>query len=156
MVRRTTVMDEEALRALLEHKLSFLETVAQTTMAWWVSSIVFCATVIAIFWGRRQDVVMLPGLNIVCSLVSVFLFSFPVYAAWVIYGTHRIHLETQDILLQLGLPTDLLFEFTGVKVAVSIGGTVFVLMFLTWIYVWRRLNEYGRGTDATETNTKLC
>jgi hypothetical protein len=134
-------MSEETLRALLEHKLSFLETVAQTTMAWWVSSIVFCATVIAIFWGRREDVVTLPGLNLVCSLVSVFLFSFPIYAAWVVYGTHQIRLETQHILTQLGQPTDLLFEFTGVEVAVSIGGIVFSLMFFTWIYVWRRLNE---------------
>lgn len=135
-------MDEETLRVLLDQKLSFLGIIAQTTMTWWVSSAVFCATAIAVFWVWRDDVVKLPGLNMICFMVSVFLFAFPLYAIWIIISTKMLGAEAQHILANLSGGGDLLIEFQTVMVAIAIGGIVFLLMFFTWLFIWKMLIDY--------------
>ena len=139
-------MNNEVLKILLDHKLSFLDTIAQTSMLWWVSSIVFCCTIIAVLWHRREDIIKIPGLNMVCFLITVLLASFPVYAIWVILGTNKIEYETKYILKTLELPTDLLFEFTGIKIALFIGGTTFFLVLIAWLWIWKKLNQMSKTT----------
>ena len=134
-------MDVETERLLLDRKLAFLTTVAQTTMTWWLSSMVFCVTMVGAFWWFRSAVANLPGLNYICSVVFAFLLSFPIYAAWIIYGTDRLEKEATRIAASLRVPMGNFFEYRGVKIAVLIGAINFSLVVLVWCYVWFLLNQ---------------
>src|SRR5687767_11740549 len=95
-------MDPDTLKLLLEHKLSFLVPVSETTMTWSTTSIVFCAAMIGLFWSYREQVVRFPLFNRVCSVVTVFLASFPYYAWRMVYSTGKLKDDARDITKQLG------------------------------------------------------
>jgi hypothetical protein len=42
--------DKDNPRFLLEQKIASLNTVANVSMTWWVSSVVFCALIFAAVW----------------------------------------------------------------------------------------------------------
>lgn len=142
-------MDDEIAKILLDRNLSFLEAVTSTTMTWWVSTIVFCPTVIALFWYYRDKIVILPKMNHVCFVVAVFLLSIPSYAAWVIVGLFHVEEETRNLLNYLDCAFETPFSFTGVKVAIFIGGSCFLFAFALWIYVWTDLNKLRKKTQLT-------
>ncbi len=119
----------------------FLTIVAQTTMTWWVSSMVFCVTMVGTFWWFRAAIANLPGLNYVCALVFAFLISFPIYALWIVYSTDRLEQEAKGIAGLLKVPTEHFFEYRGIKIAVLIGAINFFLVVVVWCYVWFLLNE---------------
>ena len=47
--------DKDNPRFLLEQKIASLNTVANVSMTWWVSSIVFCGAIFAAVWLYRGD-----------------------------------------------------------------------------------------------------
>lgn len=131
-------MEKEVSKILLEKNLSFLEQVASTTMTWWVSSIVFCPTIIAVFWYYRDNIVKLPilMLHFVCTVIFIFFLSLPVYAVWLVYGLVKIEKETKILLQSLGIKSNPPFSFKGVRCAIIIGGSCFLFTLVLWCIVW--------------------
>ena len=84
---------------------------------------------------------LLPQLHMVCAVITVFFLSFPLYAAWVIYGVTQIEEETRLALDQISINNNLPFIFFGIKISVLIGGLNFVACLFLWLVLWRNLSE---------------
>ena len=149
-------MNDEVFKILLDRNLSFLEQIASTTMTWWVSSIVFCPTIIALFLYHRERIAQLPYLNFVCFVVSLFILSLPVYASWVIYCLWNIENEIKDLLMHLGNSDKPPFALSGTRTAIEIGGSCFIAAFILWCIVWRDLlilkKKCNKGEDRIKNN----
>ena len=53
-------MDSDLLTTLLQKKLDFVTTLANIGMTWWVSSVVFCGSILAAVWVYRKEVASSP------------------------------------------------------------------------------------------------
>ncbi len=69
-------MHNENLRFLLGHKLSNLNIVSTVCMSWWVSSIVFCGSILAAVWLRRTELVESNIIVYLAFFVACFFASF--------------------------------------------------------------------------------
>ena len=73
--------DKNITRFLLEQKITTLGTVATVSMTWWVSSIVFCGTILAAVWANRKDlfeskVIGYLGLFLSAFFLGIVIFGF--------------------------------------------------------------------------------
>jgi hypothetical protein len=133
-------IDNENLRFLLGHKLSYLTTVSIVCMSWWVSSIVFCGSIIAAVWYKRADLVE-PKIIIVLG-VAVTLF----FASFIRFGNaidnYLTNLKADIVILMEKLrpadpkmiSTDIFeHEIEGIKKGIRIGIHSFILILFVWI-----------------------
>ncbi len=95
---------DEILNIILQHKLSFLDTMSNVAMLWWVSSVVFCGYIIAAVWMKRDEIEKkdfpLPWFFFI---VFAFFFSIVVFGGWTIFVTTRLYQETNILLEEKSL-----------------------------------------------------
>jgi len=125
----------ETLRFLIEQKLSSMNTAGNVCMTWWVSSVVFCGSILAAVWLQRSELAkaggfLLGGLSLV---LTVF------FAGTVLFGVVAIkYLKKfrRDICkLTKGLNRGRVFqtEVTYFIGAMEIGTWSFALVFVAWV-----------------------
>jgi hypothetical protein len=134
------VSDQEILLALLEKRMDFLNTIADASMLWWVSSVVFCGTIIAAVWLQKEMILNSDLFNGLFGLVTVFFASIVTYGFWTVWSVSKIGSQIELILEGLGEVTisASLYETTGIIGAIIIGNTSFLLILLAWIVLWAR------------------
>ena|SRR5689334_12176760 len=129
-------MTSETARLLLEHKLRFLDTTASVGMSWWVSGIVFCATLLAGCWLKRDTVIQVPFFRLFCVTLSVFYVSVVGFGMFMIWQARQLALEVQAII-----HTDAGAPFRTVEYGYAIGTTSFVLITCCWFGLWAVLEK---------------
>ena len=132
-------MSDEILKLLLERNFIFVEQIASTTMTWWVSSIVFCATILGLSWWHRDRLALLPFLHIVCGVIFLFLLSFPAYAFLIWHGVDMFESEIKLLLASAKAINHLPPSFQVIKIAVLMGALCFCGCLVLWILVWHDL-----------------
>jgi hypothetical protein len=75
--------DAESLRKVLEAKTAYLSTVVSACMLWWVSSVVFCGSVLSSVYVKRREVKRLRHVDWFLGIVAFFFLSIVVFGTGV-------------------------------------------------------------------------
>lgn len=149
-------MSMETLQILLEQKFIFLNTIANVGMTWWVSSIVFCGSVLGGIWLKKKEVVDMAHFGLLGFFLGVFFASIVLFGILMIFVT--IELQTEIELLQEQLKVIGHRDHVGflaMKFGYGLGATSFVLVLFIWAFMWRDLSIKHRLTKGTNPNKSL-
>lgn len=146
--------DADILIALIEGNQQFLQTLVETGMSWWVSSVAFCAAVVVAIWLNRDNVMELYAKHrlayqVFMSLVLIFLLSVVGYGLWMIRSVLGIKEQLAGLIE--GAEANLhysYFEFTSIGVAFVIGTTSFMILSVIWVVVWVAVSKYLADKQA--------
>ena len=122
------------LQFLLEKKLASLQLVATLCMSWWISSVAFCATILAAVWLQREQIVksgiLLPlGLILSVFFAGVFIFG-------VVMLRYRRRLREEMSKLAAGDEVNFSNELSTFRWAMAIGTGSFFFILLVWLFFW--------------------
>lgn len=140
--------DNETLYFLIEQKLTYLNTVAKVCMSWWVSSIVFCGTILAAVWLRRAELVDSGIIKLLGIAVAGFFASFIYFGITAIWCLNKLKTEISDLIKSLKsanskqIPeTAFKIEIDSIKRAIEIGIGTFILILIVWILLCLNLYQ---------------
>ena len=142
-------MDQETIKFLIERKLDYLNSGAQVCILWWASSVVFCGSILGGVWSKRAE---LKERRIVHGLGVVPLVFF---SSIVIFGCVAVVVYLRNIQKEIaGLANHLGFqgqffntEISAFGWAMWAGISSFMLVWVAWILIWRRLIQDIRLTE---------
>jgi magnesium-transporting ATPase (P-type) len=135
----------EITKILVTEKLQFLQSMLDTGMLWWVSSVVFCISILAGVWIKQDELAKLGKgyLLWLWSIILVFFGTIVFYGIWIIYRIDIIESEVKTLLIQINFSV-LLSEFNTVETGYLIGTSSFILVFITWLlFIFYFLKKTG-------------
>lgn len=149
------------LAPLLEHKLAFIDTLAQIGMTWWVSSVVFCGSTLAGVWLKHAELVLHPRLfRWIQNALTWFFLSIVLFGIFIMWQAQALKNETRELvqLIKSTQPANApsysgaLTEFDTVIWGMCLGTTSFVLVLLAWIVLcnWIRSSVKSRRKKQSE------
>jgi hypothetical protein len=133
---------QEPWLSLLNNKFEFLRTLADVSMNWWVSGVVFCASFLAAVWLKRDKIApsaVFPWLRWGLTYFFASIVAYGIVAMWMV---RRLESEARRILSQLKLADaqiGALSEFDTVFYALGLGTTSFVIVLAGWIVLCRAI-----------------
>jgi len=138
--------EDENIRFLLEQKLALMNMAGNVCMAWWVSSVVFCGSILAVVWLNRSELVesgMIDLLGIALSIFFVSIINFGALIIWFYLGNLRK--EICDLTKKEFFST----ELSTLKWTMINGTFSFFLILLLWIVIWIGLSSgWWKKTEA--------
>lgn len=138
----------EIARIMIEQNISFLHVIAETTMTWWVTSIVFWAGILAGFWLYKDELIkwFREEIKAVAIIVSLFMLSFPIYGGYIAYKVSELRSETVGLLKLSGFDSlHGMAQFDVVQTAVVIGVFTFFFPFVLWLRHVMKMSECSNG-----------
>lgn len=138
--------DEKAL-FLLKQKLAYAHTVATVCMTWWVSSVVFCGSILAAVWLKREEMRQPSILFPLGCFLALFFASASGFGAQITWGyLPRLDNDLSTLLNKTGKQHSFSNE-TGKQHPFSnevatfrrsmlIGTISFLLILAVWLYLW--------------------
>ena len=144
----------EILLKLLELKLQALNVYAATGMTWWVSSIVFCGTILATSWVKKDELKLFPLLKQLGAFLTFFFSTIVLFGLWVIFGIHQLHNEVSEIQKAIGIPSHLSenFTFLTYQVAYTIGTISFAIVLYLWVLLLKYILNESNKEGANKAN----
>lgn len=140
-------MDEIVIMDLIDKKIALLTTIASTSMLWWVSATVFCATILGGIWRYREHIESAPFKRSLGFLLYFFFGSVVLYGLLVTVMTLIEFLDVRMLLSMIGAPANLFdAEFLWILLGVPVGTSSFVIFFL----VWHHVEIFCAGANALE------
>ena len=130
-------MQENIIQVILEKKLELLTTIANTSMLWWVSSVVFCAGLLGTIWSRKAEIRVLPFRKSLGFLLYFFFASIVIYGLLVFIVVAVEFHDVRLLLEQLNAPIGLYnAEFMWILIGMLIGTSSFLIFFVVWHLLW--------------------
>lgn len=127
-------MNPDHLIALLQKKLDFVATLANIGMTWWVSSVVFCGSILAAVWVYRKEVASSPLFVWLAAGLTYFFISIVVFGVFIVCVVNHLETEAHQILSYLKFNESFSFiEFATVRYGMVIGTTSFVVVTVAWV-----------------------
>lgn len=125
----------ELLKILLEDNFKFSKTIADTSMLWWVSSIVFCISITGACWIYRDTMKDLPrkGLISICSIIGTFFITFIMYPLRLIHETKKLKTQAVEIIEKFPDVGIIPIRYDIIIKCLWIGVATFVLVLSSWI-----------------------
>jgi hypothetical protein len=115
---------------------------ANVCMLWWVSSVVFSASILSTIWLKGDEIKRSPWLNSFGAVITCLFLSMLVFGGWTVAASYQIQQEVTAILTRMGekqhhsVPL-----FRALMVGVGIGSTSFLLALLVWLKMWISLRR---------------
>ena len=78
--------NNEETRFLLGQKLAYVNTLASVCMTWWVSSIVFCGSILAAVWLYRDKLIVSGLIHLLGVFLSLFFAGIAVFGAQITWN----------------------------------------------------------------------
>ena len=125
------------METMMAAKLRFLETMASVGMSWWVSGVVFCATVLAVFWLKREVVVTVPFFHLLCVTLTVFYASIVFFGLFISWEAWQLEKEVRRTFGDTAAGA----TFETVEYGYLIGTTSFALIATCWLGLWKVLHR---------------
>jgi hypothetical protein len=131
-------MEPETIRHLLEQKISYINAIGNVSMLWWVTSVVFCVSILATVWKNREDLaeqklaVWLVGIAGSGLFLGIILYGFSV----ILYlnSTER---EISELAISLNAKADFFStEIWLFRRAMLIGTSSFAGVLILWIIMF--------------------
>lgn len=144
-------MDQEVAVSIVEKKFEFLQTYGNASMLWWVSSVVFCASLVAAVWRFRKDVIILPkgAMHTLFFIVAMFFLSIVVYGVLTQFFIEKLRQELLEAITRIEPSLNVgTFEYTVVAVLIGLGTTSFTLILVVWIFIWRYFCQERRTSGS--------
>jgi hypothetical protein len=139
-------MDEVIVMELIDKKIAVLTTIATTSMLWWVSATVFCATLLGGIWRYKDQVQTAPFRKHLGFLLYFFYGSVVLYGFVVTAMTLIEFLDVRMLLSMIGAPASLFdAEFLWILLGMPIGTSSFVIFLLVWHHMWRSFGTEARA-----------
>ena len=130
-------MNNEILQIMLQKNLDFLATLLSACMTWWVSSVVFCGSLIAGIWLKKDDIKKMGSyFHWFFFVASVFVASVVCFGFWVVWVSSRLEGEHDQIIDMLKAGSGLHVEFAALREGMILGTSSFVLVLITIIGLW--------------------
>ena len=142
-------MEPSTLNLLLSQKIQSLNTIATVGMTWWVSSVVFCGSILAGVWLKRQEVAHAAYFGWLRVILGFFFFSVVIFGIWLAVVAQGIDAESRALISQIGgRDVGVSWMSLGITVGVLIGTTSFVLVTAMWFVLWRSIEREHRGAQG--------
>ena len=134
--------DADSWRKRLDGKIAFLTTVINACMLWWVSSVVFCGSVLSTTYVKRKEILKLRNLNWFIFIVAFFILTIVAFGCGLGWLMYLERLQTAELLGKLKLPADgYKLEYQIFEWGLCLGTSSFVLVFITWVGIWKHLRK---------------
>jgi hypothetical protein len=131
----------ETQRFLIEQKLSFVTTAVNACMLWWVSSIVFCGSVLAAVWIKRVELREEHFIRWTGAILSIFFLAISCFGFFAIYFIRKVKTEIFSLAAGLRYEGKLFGTELGVfQGAMWLGSLSFLFVFCVWLVMWWRLS----------------
>jgi hypothetical protein len=131
-------MDQDSVKFLIERKIDFLNSVAQVCVIWWASSVVFCGSILAGVWAKREELKERKLLHSLGFVLLVF-FSSIVVSGYIAISRYlrNVQKEIADLTKQLGFQDEFFHtEVSSFESAMWAGISSFVIVWAAWIFMW--------------------
>ena len=128
--------NDERVRFLIEQKISYLNTVGNVSMSWWVSSVVFCGTILAVVWLYRTELTESGIIKWLGVVLTVFFITVVVYGIVLIKYLNRLHAEVSALASELNYENFFSNEIETFKRAMVNGTSSFAIILVAWIFLW--------------------
>lgn len=163
-------INNENVRFLLGQKISHFNTVSHVCMSWWVSSIVFCGSILAAVWFNRSDLMQSGIFPILGFVVAFFFLSFIWFGTVINRYLTRLDKDISFLIKKLKpnvskLNPDCAFgaETHSIKWGIRIGISTFILILLAWFFLvttlhlgfWKSLQEIENILQSISTEIPL-
>ncbi|HEY0428592.1 MAG TPA: hypothetical protein VGC76_12495 [Pyrinomonadaceae bacterium] len=143
---------DETLHFLLGQKLIYLNTIAKVCMSWWVSSIVFCGTILAAVWLRRGELVDSGIINYLGFFVGCFFLSFIGFGIAALYYLFKFRDKISELIAPPNssqtqtdskqISADAFnIEIHSIMCGILIGIVTFILILIVWIILFVSLYQ---------------
>lgn len=129
-------MNEELLRIMVEKNLSLLETLISACMFWWVSSVVFCGSLLAGIWKKETEIKKMPIFHWFFFVATVFIGSVVCFGFCVVRTSFKLESETEKFLELTKMNIDALSGFAALREGMYFGTSSFVLVLITLVGMW--------------------
>jgi hypothetical protein len=133
-----TTSETAKVQKIIDGKIAIGQSIISAAMTWWVSSVVFCASVVAATWLRRADVHALSFAvrALFCGVVLVFFVSVVAFGVLTYRTFRRLAREVGELRTSLGTADkgkiERAWEFDFAATATGVGTTSFLLITLIW------------------------
>lgn len=136
--------DNEETRFLLGQKLAFANTAINVCMAWWVSSVVFCGSILAAAWLKRDELVESRIIHLLGIILLIFFAGVVAFGAliWWMY-LRNLNKGISEFAERLNPAAKDFFstEVSTFKWVMFIGTSSFFLILVVWCLLWVGLSN---------------
>jgi hypothetical protein len=146
-------MDTSVIIDLIDKKIALLTTIANTSMLWWVSATVLCATLLAGIWRHKELLSNVPSRGLIGGVLYFFFSSIVLYGILVTVMTAFELRDVRLLLGQLGARENLFDpEFLWILLGMPVGTSSFVLFLFVWHVFWRALGRAPANRSHSNGN----
>lgn len=142
-------MNDEIVKILLQEKLTFLNTVANSYMLWWVSSILFCGSILSTVWIKQKEILSInkKGFNFFFVVVNFLFLSIIGFGVFGVIGLSKIKSE-YDLLIATSKSSIIVpnSEFSSIQIGILIGTTSFLFVLVVWNLIYFQLRKNNKQT----------
>jgi hypothetical protein len=145
---------EAHLISLIQSKLDFLKTLATIGMTWWLSSVVFCGSIIGSVWIKRHDLSNAPRLFAWLGVgLTCFFSGIAGFGAFTMWTVRRLETETLQLLALVqpwksGTPFPGAVEFDGVFMGMALATLTFVFVTVAWVFLCLWIRQSNKTASA--------
>jgi hypothetical protein len=135
----------DRIQNAISAKIAFGQTTVTAAMTWWVSSVVFCGSIIAGAWLKEAEIHQLGTMArcVLCSIVLVFFLSVVTFGFLTARAFQRLAREIGELRTSLVTAPDQstgrAWEFDFAAKATYLGTSSFLLIALTWCVISAQL-----------------
>ena len=126
----------DTARFLFEQKIKCVNTIGNVCMSWYVSTVVFYGTILAVVWWNRQDLTNSKVILWLGCLLTVFFIGVLYYGITFIKYLNRLDEQISEFTKQLEHEGFFSHEIFTFKRAMLIGTLSFGIILLAWLVLW--------------------
>ncbi|HEY0005552.1 MAG TPA: hypothetical protein VGB17_12140 [Pyrinomonadaceae bacterium] len=129
---------DENARFLLEQKLGYINMAGNVCTTWWVSSVVFCASILAAVWLNRTELVQAGIIFWLGLILFVFFGSIVTFGTVSVFHLRKVRAEISRLAGLLDKDEKDFFstELTAFRNSLIIATSSFVLIWGGWTALW--------------------
>jgi hypothetical protein len=126
----------DTARFLFEQKIKCVNTIGHVCMSWYVSTVVFYGTILAVVWWNRKDLTdskIIPWLGV---LLTAFFAGVLFYGITFVRYLARLQTEIDGFTTELGYTGFFSNELLTFRRAMKIGTASFGIILSAWLILW--------------------
>jgi hypothetical protein len=131
---------EEFVKMVFEHKLSIVKETTSSMMLWWVTSVVFCGSLLGgVLFNQEKIINLSPPYiyHVVFSLIVLFFLSIILFGFSTANQIRKIKLDILSKYESFASEESLkLQEFDAIIRGIKIGTSSFIFALLVFLLIW--------------------
>lgn len=143
-------LDAATARFILEQKVSFLNTLGNVSMLWWVTSVVFSLSILAGVWKFREQLVEKKWIKVIGMFGFVFFSTIVLYGVAVFLYIYFVSAEIIKYAKSLEISFNYIYaELVLFQTAITLGTITFVGILFLWTKMCFGQNEINSEEEIS-------